>query len=1473
MYKIKLSPYAKIFYNEWLLDRDGYRYNITVDQILYGEVDISKLKKALQRYVKEHVILNSHIQSISETPYWVPNNCIGELEYIDYSIDATNLSNYVKQSFDLHSGPLYRFRLFRIEESVYRFIIVLHHLVIDGSSTNDGLFGAISKYYNDENYVVQYCISQQIKLIEDLGKKLSVELEKNKLQYKKFWHAKLTEIESIDLKFLKFDRGVINYDYYPIGEIKFNFGETELIKLNDVKRKYLITPYIYSLCIFALLVNRLTGQNRFVISYATSIKEGIDFIYGAQVNTNFIPFQFDTSTTFTDLLAQTREFFKSLKQDGFNYSYYPIADIIQEGSKSLLNLYFIQPNFKNKIFEFSGITKVKVLNEFNLDSVDPLVFEQALGDKNHELNYRIRFDKRIIDTELLNGCVVAFKKLFVDILEDLKQDQNIKPVASYNFLEQNQLQKLVYDFNQTTKDYPRNKTLDQLFAEQAKNNPNKIAIIYKDIKITYQELEKKTSQVAQYLRAKGTKTGELIAIYMQRSLNSVIAIVSIIKAGGVYIPLDPAYPQNRICHMIKDSGCHFCLTSNELFAQCNNVLSSDQNILNTIDIISISENDNKNNCYSDTEIFIDSQNPLNAAYIMYTSGSTGAPKGIKIPHRGIIRLVKNVNYVIFDQNSRVAHATSISFDISTFEIWGALLNGLTMVVVPSDTLSDFKELSKLLHEQSVTIMCMAPILFNAIVSKHCFALSKLHYLLICGEKLSPQNIPQFYKNNKFAKLINCYGPTESTSYATAFEIPRDWLSTREVPIGKPISNTTAYVFDNNLQLLPIGAIGELCLGGDGLAICYHNAPELTDNKFVNVKLYDGREVRVYKTGDLVRILFDGNLEFIGRNDFQVKIRGHRVELSEIEAELLSYPGINEAVVILKELFRSDQEYVNEKYLVAYYVSDNQLDETKIKMYLATQLPNYMLPSILTYLEKMPLTYNGKIDRKSLPEFVFRCDDQYLSPTNEQERLVCKVFAKILKRKKIGINDDFFSLGGDSLKAISLASILQANFDIKVADIFDLRTPKRIVANVNFVKDIFKQRIAQLKQLYQNRPNQKYVTDKQEQKKINLYLKGVASLQVDVSLKKSITNVLLTGATGYLGCNLLYQLLKLTDYNIFLLVRAESQEKAVERVKEKFQFYFDKKLDEISNSRVFIIKADLEKNDLGLSPKEYQTLTTKIDSVIHVAALVKYYGEYDKFYSINVLATSNLLELCKVTRLKDFHYISTCAVLNFGFIPHKSRYLFTEDDLPEDNVEHYNVYSKTKLQGEYQVIKYRNYGIKSSIYRLGNLAFMAENSRAQENVADNGFFGFLQFLFKMKCIAKEFDNVEISPVDVTAQAIVKLFDKKQLVNNIYHLFNPYLFNLSNFFGDNKILPISILPIEQFIDNISYCLGNEDHHNLIVRFLSSQGWLDGLSANNITSNNVLQNRTQHILKLLNFEWLPISDKTFEEYLDSLKLLRNE
>ena len=450
MYKIKLSPYAKIFYTEWLLDPTSFRYNVAYVQILHGKLDVLRLSTALKKYVNDHLLLNSHIQEIDGEPHWIKNASINELEYVDQPISESELLAYVTNKFDLYSGPLYRFKLIRAKEDVYRFIVVLHHLVVDGSSSDAGVVEAISGYYNNKDYTIAHSIEDQIKLVANLGEILSAKLTQNKAENEKFWRQQLSNIKKVTLSFLKLDEpNNPEYPiepYYFIEEIRFNYRNDNLNKLNQIKHIYSITPYIYSQCILAMLLYKYTGQAELAINYPIAITEGIDFIYGAQLNINLVPYKFYNGITVTNLLDQSKNFFRLTKQKDIKHRYYPISELFSllktDGSISngILNVSFVQTSFKDEIFTFNGIIKTEALSIFNLDAVtkEALLLEQEIKLRNGKLNYRFRYDNRSFNRALVNNFVTNYKRLFLEILEDLLAGNGGKQISSYGLLDAKQ---------------------------------------------------------------------------------------------------------------------------------------------------------------------------------------------------------------------------------------------------------------------------------------------------------------------------------------------------------------------------------------------------------------------------------------------------------------------------------------------------------------------------------------------------------------------------------------------------------------------------------------------------------------------------------------------------------------------------------------------------------------------------------------------------------------------------------------------------------------------------------------------------------------------------------------------------------------------------------------------------------------------------------------------------------------------------
>jgi amino acid adenylation domain-containing protein/non-ribosomal peptide synthase protein (TIGR01720 family) len=580
-------------------------------------------------------------------------------------------------------------------------------------------------------------------------------------------------------------------------------------------------------------------------------------------------------------------------------------------------------------------------------------------------------------------------------------------------LTQQELDKILVEWNDTKVDYPKNLCIHQLFEAQGEKTPDRIAVVFKDQQLTYQELNYQANQIAHYLQNLGVKPEMLVGICVERSLLMIAGMLGILKAGGAYIPLDPTYPKERLCFMLLDSQLQVVLTQEKFVEELTG--SEAKLVCLDTDWESFQRQNNENPSSG-----VASEN---LAYVIYTSGSTGRPKGVLIQHQSVCNLVQ-AQVQLFDvkQNSRVLQFASFSFDASVWEIFMALCSGASLYLGTQDSLRPGADLMRLLQEQSITHVTLPPTALAALPKEE---LPNLQTLIVAGEAWNPKLIAEWSKGRRF---FNAYGPTESTVCATVAEcISGD----TQLTIGRAIANTQIYILNQNQQPVPIGTPGELYIGGDGLARGYLNAKELTKEKFIPHPFEKAEGSRLYKTGDLARFLPNGNIEFLGRIDHQVKIRGFRIELGEIEALLSQRPDIQQAVVIAREDIPGD------KRLVAYIVPNQKLDlsVTTLKCFLQEKLPNYMVPAVFVILDSLPLTPNGKVDRQNLPA----CDrtrpnleETFVAPQNSTEERLFSIWTELLGLEQIGINDNFFNLGGHSLIAVQILSRIREGFQVELS---------------------------------------------------------------------------------------------------------------------------------------------------------------------------------------------------------------------------------------------------------------------------------------------------------------------------------------------------------------------------------------------------------------------------------------------------------
>ncbi|MET0396223.1 MAG: amino acid adenylation domain-containing protein, partial [Longimicrobiaceae bacterium] len=577
--------------------------------------------------------------------------------------------------------------------------------------------------------------------------------------------------------------------------------------------------------------------------------------------------------------------------------------------------------------------------------------------------------------------------------------------------------RVLEEWNATAAEYPADRCVHELFQAQAERTPGAVAVVHDDRSLTYAELNARANRLAHHLRALGVGPDARVAILMPRSVELVVSELAILKAGAAYVPIDPSFPAGRVAFMLADSGSRLVL------GRAGADLPVPAGV-ERVDVDALPEGARH-----------DPRVPLPggaAAYVMYTSGSTGEPKGVVVPHRAVARLVIHNGYADFGPDDRVAFAANPAFDASTLEVWAPLLNGGRIVVVDPEVLLEPRRFAAALARHGVDVLWMSVGLFNRYADELQAEIPRLRYLIVGGDALDPRTIARVLEGHAPRHLLNGYGPTETTTFALTHEVTDVDVEegARSIPLGRPIANARVYVLDAHGEPVPVGVTGELYIGGAGVALGYQNRPGLTAERFVP-EPFGGEArggARMYRTGDLGRWLPDGTIEFQGRNDHQVKVRGFRIEPGEIEARLLAHPEVREAAVLAREDAPGDRR------LVAYYVAEAAVEAEELHAHLSERLPEYMVPAAYVRLAGLPLTPNGKVDRRALPapEGSSYATREYEAPRTAVEEVLAGIWAEVLGRDRVGVHDSFFDLGGHSLLIMRLLAGIQATFDLEIS---------------------------------------------------------------------------------------------------------------------------------------------------------------------------------------------------------------------------------------------------------------------------------------------------------------------------------------------------------------------------------------------------------------------------------------------------------
>ncbi|EZP30954.1 non-ribosomal peptide synthase/polyketide synthase [Pseudomonas sp. RIT288] len=992
-------------------------YNIPLGLRLRGRLDVEALQRALTQIVARHETLRSRFVSIDDqaqvTIAPVDSGLLLQVEDLrqDPRAEATVqalLAQEAATAFDLQHDPLIRGRLMRLADEHHVLLLTVHHIVADGWSmgvlTRElmALYQAFSQGQPDPLPPLalqygDYAAWQR--------RWLSGEVLQRQSDY---WQQTLDGAPA--LLTLPTDRPRPAQQDFAGSSVEVRLDEHLSAGLKALSQRHGVTLFMTLMSAWSLLLSRLSGQSDVVIGspVANRTRAEIEGLIGMFVNT--LALRIDTSgePSVATLLARV----KARTLEAQAHQDLPFEQVVEiaRPARSLAH----SPLFQSTLSWDSSVGPHLALGDLSLEGiaapgrVAKFDLTLTLGEVNGGIRGSLEYATALFDQATVERYVGYLQCLLAAMVND---EQTV--LERVPLLAESERQRLLYDFNATAREYPQALTVHGIFQQQAAAHPKAVAAVHGEHSLSYFELNAQANRLAHHLISQGVHPGDHVAILLPRSLELLVAQLAIAKCAAAYVPLDINAPSERQAFMVEDCQAAALLTlSSEVIDYAAPRIDLDR--------LTLSGQPTHNPTLA--------QSSESLAYIMYTSGSTGTPKGVMVPHRAIGRLVLNNGYADFHAQDRVVFASNPAFDASTMDIWGPLLNGGRVVVIDHQTLLDPNAFGHELSASGATVLFVTTALFNQYVQLIPQALKGLRILLCGGERGDPAAFRRLLAEAPALRIVHCYGPTETTTYATTFEVHEVAENAESVPIGAPISNTQVYVLDVHQQPVPMGVTGELYIGGQGVALGYLNRADLTAEKFLQDPFSEQPGALLYRTGDLARWLAPGQLDCIGRNDDQVKIRGFRIELGEIENRLLNCHGIKEAVVLAR---RDGQDITR---LVAYYTAHaGRLDSADLHAQLLARLPEYMVPSAWVQLDVLPLNNNGKVDRKALPAptQAAMLSRVYVAPISALEDHLARIWAGLLQLEQVGRHDNFFELGGHSLLAMRMLSQVRQQLGVEL----------------------------------------------------------------------------------------------------------------------------------------------------------------------------------------------------------------------------------------------------------------------------------------------------------------------------------------------------------------------------------------------------------------------------------------------------------
>ncbi|MBO4577934.1 MAG: amino acid adenylation domain-containing protein [Paludibacteraceae bacterium] len=1373
-------------YFECMKNPTSTLYNIPMRLTLPTDISDDELRQAVETVVNNHPELHVHFKTNESGVIQTVEK--GELKIESLQMTEAEAEAYKTEfvrPFNLSNDLLCRFAIVRTTSHLYLYCDI-HHLVCDGASY-DIFFNELCSLLDGQTIEPEMCsyaqfVAEQKTAEESEAFKASAD----------FFQSRLGETDGAT----ELTADLTNPK--PQGETAYVSTPFDMKAAEQLAQAQGVTPAALSLAAVFYTLARFANADDVCI---TTISNGrsnlrISNTMGMFVNTLALTAKIGEQSVAEFIQETAQNFEQTLAHED-----YPFARIAAD---------------YNLTADIMFAYQIGVISRYQTQG-------QTLATDNLELNvpkFKIAFYIMEVDgvpsvaVEYDNGrySPAMMQSLATSISNAISAFAQAPKAALRSVNLTNDAQLAVLDsFNQTDVPYDDTQTIVSLWNKQVQETPDNIAVVYQDTRLTYREVDERSSAIAAEIdkfvnrKSLNRKSEPVVSILINRSEWMVLAALGALKAGCAYQPLDPSYPAERLNFMMKDANAAVLIADEDLRPIVNEYTGP---VLLTKELSAIS--------HQPSAISLREPKPEDLFILLYTSGSTGVPKGVMLEHRNLVAFCHwYKRYYDLHAGDKVAAYASFGFDANMMDLYPALTTGATVYIISEEMRLNLPDLNRYFNEEGITHSFMTTQVgfqFATNVDNH-----SLKHLSVGGEALAALTPPTNYA------MHNGYGPTECTIFTTTYQLSE---YEQHIPIGKPLDNLRLMIMDTNRQRLPLGAAGELWVSGPQVSRGYLNQPEKTAETYVE---WGG--TCWYRTGDIVRYLPDGNIQFVGRRDGQVKIRGFRIELKEVEAVIREFPGIKDATV---QAF----DYPNGgKFIAAYVVSDLKIEVPVLNAFIKERKPSYMVPAATMQIDAIPLNQNQKVNKRALPAPQMTADDrEYIAPANDTERLFCDIFAGILTMDKVGATDNFFELGGTSLMVTRvIIEADKAGKHIAYADLFSHPTPRQLAELVNGQTE------------GEDAPDTA-ITDF-DYKPIEELISRNTLETFAAGQPRQLGHVLLTGATGYLGIHVLYELLQSDAETITCLVRGKDQHDAERRLKNLLFYYFSRRFDDLFGTRLFVVNGDVTA-DIS-EQMSIVNCQLSINTVFNCAANVKHFSKGTDIEDVNIGGAQRCVDFCLKTGAVLVHVSTTST----GGV-------WIGDEAPAPTLTERNIYFGQYLGNQYMHSKFladrlildavARKGLKAKIMRVGNLAARSYDGEFQVNFSTNSYMGRIKIFNMLGCCPYEqFDQpTEFSPIDETARAIVLLAHTPDECT----VFQPYNTH-TRLMGDvltglEKIgTPIRFVETQEFGLAMQQAAQDPNKASLLTTMLAYQGNAGGKPTRVVDRNNEY---TAQVLLRLGFRW---------------------